>query len=149
MKWNEVKNIPLYSHRLTHRKRVTYELHDIYFRLMTIKHSISKITGAIKWAFNYYIAQSRQKSSSRVGVEIDEMWQGKPHPVEGTLGNPDGVWGPEKLLIRCSKESLHPAEWTPGLRLSSPGERERHNADCNNFGVKISQLCSVSSSLSK
>ena len=23
-------------------------------------------------------------------------------------------WGPEKILIRCSKESHHPAEWTPG-----------------------------------
>ena len=48
-------------------ERVTAELHDSYFRLMTIKHSISKIAGtikwAIKWALNYYIAQSRQKSS--------------------------------------------------------------------------------------
>ena len=26
------KKIPLYSHRLTHRKRVTSELHDSYFR---------------------------------------------------------------------------------------------------------------------
>ena len=43
MKWDEVKKIPLYSHRLTHRKRVTSELYDSYFRLMTIKHSISKI----------------------------------------------------------------------------------------------------------
>ena len=41
------KNIPWYSHRLTHRKRVTSELHDSYFRLMTIKHSISKIEWAI------------------------------------------------------------------------------------------------------
>ena len=23
-------------------------------------------------------------------------------------------WGPEKMLIRCSKESQHLAEWTPG-----------------------------------
>ena len=35
-----------------------------------------------------------------------------------------------------------------GLWLSSHGERERHNADGHNFGVKIFQLCSVSSSLS-
>ena len=47
-------------------------------------------------------------------TEIDEKWYGKPHPAEGALGNPDGDWGPEKLLIRCSKESQHPAEWTPG-----------------------------------
>ena len=57
-------------------------------------------------------------------------------------------WGPDKMLIRCNNESHHPAEWAPGLRLSSPGERERHNADGHNFGVKIFQLCSVSSSLS-
>ena len=35
MKWDEVKKIPLYSHRLKHRKRVTSELHDRYFRSMT------------------------------------------------------------------------------------------------------------------
>ena len=53
MKWDEVKSIPWYSHRLTHRKRVTSELHDSYFRLMTIKHSISKI----EWASNDYIIE--------------------------------------------------------------------------------------------
>ena len=37
------------------------------------------------------------------------------------------------MLIRCRKESHHPAEWPPGLRLSSPGERERHNADGHKF----------------
>ena len=41
-----------------------------------------------------------------------------------------------------------PGEWTLRLRLSSHGERERHNDDGHNFGVKIYQLCSVSSSLS-
>ena len=43
MKWDEVKKIPLYSHRLTHRKRVTSELHDSYFRSMTITQAIQKI----------------------------------------------------------------------------------------------------------
>ena len=42
MKWDEVKKIPLYSHRLTHRKRVTSELHDSYFRSMTITQAIPK-----------------------------------------------------------------------------------------------------------
>ena len=45
------KKSRLYSHRLTHWKRVTSELHDSYFRLMTIKHSISKI----EWVSNDYI----------------------------------------------------------------------------------------------
>ena len=40
MIWDKVKvSLRHYSHR----KRVTSELHDSYFRLMTIKHSISKI----------------------------------------------------------------------------------------------------------
>ena len=56
MKWDKLK-IPWYSHRLTHRMRVTSELHDSYFRLMTIKHAISNI----EWTLNYYITQSRQK----------------------------------------------------------------------------------------
>ena len=49
------KQFPWYTHRLMHR-----ELHDSYFRLMTIKHSIS----AIEWALNNYITQSRRKSSA-------------------------------------------------------------------------------------
>ena len=58
--------VPLCHYRVMHRKRVTSELHDSYFRLMTIKHSIAKI----EWASNDYIAQlsstsqwSFQKSS--------------------------------------------------------------------------------------
>ena len=39
--WDRVK-IPRYSHRLMHRKKVTWEQHDSYFRLMTIKHAIPK-----------------------------------------------------------------------------------------------------------
>ena len=34
---------PIVPLTVMHRKRVTSELHDSYFRLMTIKHSISKI----------------------------------------------------------------------------------------------------------
>ena len=37
------RKFPLYSHRLTHRKRVTSELHDRYFRSMTITQAIPKI----------------------------------------------------------------------------------------------------------
>ena len=48
MKWDELKKFPWYTHRLMYRKRVTCELHDCYFRLMTIKHSISKIEWAIE-----------------------------------------------------------------------------------------------------
>ena len=50
--WDKVK-VPLCHYRVMHRKRVTSELHDSYFRLMTIKHSISKI----EWVSNDYITQ--------------------------------------------------------------------------------------------
>ena len=43
MKWDEVKKFPWYTHRLMHRKRVTCELHDSYFRWMTINPAIPKI----------------------------------------------------------------------------------------------------------
>ena len=43
MKWDEEKNIPLYSHRLTHQMRVTSELYDSYFHSMTITQAIPKV----------------------------------------------------------------------------------------------------------
>ena len=51
------KKFPWYTHRLMHRRRVTCELHDSYFCLMTIKHAISKIEWATKWALKHYITQ--------------------------------------------------------------------------------------------
>ena len=75
MKWEELEKFPWYTHRLMHRKRVTSELHDSYFRLMTIKHSISKI----EWASNDYIIQLSSTSqasgvASRVSDNWREMW---------------------------------------------------------------------------
>ena len=77
--WDKVK-VPLCQYRLMHRKRVTSELHDSYFHLMTIKHSISKIQWAIVWALNYYLTQlsSSPRSSWQLPVEFqtarDQMW---------------------------------------------------------------------------
>ena len=60
-----------------HRKRGTSELHDSYFHLITIKHSISKIQWAIVWALNYYIIElswvPRQLLADFQRVR-DEMW---------------------------------------------------------------------------
>ena len=70
--WDKVK-VPLCHYRVMHRKRVTSELHDSYFRLMTIKHSISKI----ECASNDYIRQL-SSTSQELPVEFqgvgDEMW---------------------------------------------------------------------------
>ena len=93
MKLDEVKKCPWYTHRLMHRKRVTCELQDSYFRWMMINHAIPKIEQAIEWAWNYYIIQSIQELQLQLeavgdGV-IDELWQEKPHQAEGALGAPD------------------------------------------------------------
>ena len=57
-------------------------------------------------------------------------------------------WGPEKMLIKCSKESQHPTEWTPGL----PVEHQENEKDTTltsiRVEVKILQLCSIPNSLS-
>ena len=135
-----------------HQKRVTSELHDSYFDLMTIKHSISKI----EWASNDYITQL-----SWVPVPVEFDTQGASWVADSWKRNVVGKatsgrrgpwalmsWGPEKMLIRCSKESQHPAEWALGLQLSSSLEQERHNVTVITVGSKYYSLCSVSSSLS-
>ena len=92
MKWDELKKFPWYTHRLMHRKRVTCELHDSYFHWMTINHAIPKIEWAIEWALNYYIIQSRQKSSSSCSYSWRGSYRwdvvGKATPGRG------GPWEP-------------------------------------------------------
>ena len=88
------KKFPWYTHRLTNRKRLTSELHDSYFRLTTIQHSIPKIEWAIKCALNYYITQSRQSSSSvavQLEMEIDEFMVGKATPGRRGPRAPDWI----------------------------------------------------------
>ena len=139
---------------MKHRKRVTSELHDSYFRLMTIKHSISKI----EWASNDYITQLSSTSllnwvpvpvefdtqgASGVASRVPDTWRrdviGKATPDRGGPWESDGVWSQEKMLIRCIKESKHPAEWTPGLQLSIR-KRTKTQRDGHNSGVKIFQF---------
>ena len=69
------KKFPWYTHRAMHRKRVTSELHDSYFRLMTIKHSISKI----EWASNDYITPVEFDGP----VELQTVGEGDRRDVVG------------------------------------------------------------------
>ena len=76
------KKIPMVHYRVTHRKRVISELHDSYFRLMTIKHSISKI----EWTSNNYIIQlssTSQAVASRVPDSLRRDVVGKTTPDRG------------------------------------------------------------------
>ena len=94
----QAKKIPMVHYRVMHRKRVTSELHDSYFRLMMIKHSISKI----EWASNDYITQLSSTSqlnwvpvpvqfdaqgASGVASRVPDSWRrdvvGKAKPDRG------------------------------------------------------------------
>ena len=93
--------IPRYRRRLMHRKRVTCELHDSYFRLMTIKHAIPKTAEVthsdgeiLSGRLNYYITRWRQEVSK---------------------------FGERSVLVTSyGRESQHLAEWAPGPLVEKP-----------------------------
>ena len=135
------RKIPMVHYRVMHRKRVTSELHDSYFHLMMIKHSISKI----EWASNNYIIElslTSQLNWVLVPVEFDAQ---------------GGSWVEDRteLLMKWGREShirlkgpLGPDEWALGLRLSSTTERVRHKVTVITVGSRYYSLYSISSSLS-
>ena len=97
--------IPWYSRRLMHQKRVTCELHDIYFRSMTIKHAIPRtaevthpngqLWGDIEWAIKLLY------NSVKTGSQL--------------------VWRSDPLVTRCGRGSQHPVEsWVPGPPVEQP-----------------------------
>ena len=112
MKWDEVKKFPWYSHRLMHRKRMTCELHDSYFHLMTIKRHFKDRVG--DWVVIELLYNSVKTEVKTAELEIEQSY--RREVVRKATSGQKGLgalmsWGPGKLLIRCSKESYHPAEW--------------------------------------
>ena len=112
------KKFPWYTHRLMHQKRVTCELHDSYFRLMTIKHSISKI----EWASNDYITQLSSTSQwSCRQLEWDVVGRATP----GRGGPREPRWSLGTREVADKMQWWKPSPSSVGLRLSSPGERDK------------------------
>ena len=72
---------------------------------------------------------SEDRKSVRWRSEKLEKWCGREshHSAEGASGPPSEFGDP--LVTRCGRESRIQRSELPGLRLSCPGERERHNAD--------------------
>ena len=107
--WDRVK-IPWYTHRLMHWKRMTCELHDSYFHLMTIKHAIPRtaevthsdgqLWGDIEWAIE--LLYNSVKTGSLLVLET-RSWR-------------------QDVVEKASTQQKRP----PGLQLSNPGERERN-----------------------
>ena len=89
-----------------------------------------RLSGQLSGRLNYYITRWEQEVSEleirRVGDQTSWRWCGKEshHPAEGALGTPDGVWGQDQLVIRCSRESQQSGP--SGLRLSIRITRTTH-----------------------
>ena len=77
------KKIPLYSHRLTHRKRVTSELHDSYFLSMTITQAIPKIAEVTHP--DHQISEEIAEAWRRVHITVLEF-EGNIRPTNWTEG---------------------------------------------------------------
>ena len=81
-----------------------------------------RLSGRLSGRLNYYITQW-----GRVGVqtswsldELEKSWgRESQHPAEGALGTPDGVWGPDQLVIRCSRESQQSGPRASGWALEN------------------------------
>ena len=74
---------------------MTCELHDSYFRLMTIKHAIPKIEWAIEWALDYYITQLRQEVRQLGIRDVGERRGRESHTQpKGPSGPPMEFWRP-------------------------------------------------------
>ena len=147
------KKFPWYTDRLMHWKRVACELHDSYFRLMTIKHAISKI----EWALNYYITQSSSSPrvaaswvagswqfSSAVRFPVELEWERTRCGRESHI-RPKGPFGPWWIGVqrRCWYNAVKKAStqqsWPQGSGWVSR-EQERHNVTVITVGVKILQF---------
>ena len=137
---------PWYTHRLMHRERVTSELYDSYFRLMTIKHAIPKIDKATELLYN-----SVRTGSQRVGDQ--RTW--REDVVEKATTQQKGPSGPPASLeTRPVGEKMLEWEHVPErLGPRAPGWAVQENKKDTTLmtirvGVNILQFCSVSNSLS-
>ena len=147
IKWDNVKS-PWYTHRLMHRKRVTSELHDSYFRLMTKKTCNSKDWVGY-WLGVELLYNSVKTVRDQLKLETRCGWES--HAMPKGLSGPLMIWGPEKLLIRCSKESHHPAEsWAAGPPVEQPWwTRKIQRWRLQEWGSIYCSLCSVCNSLTR
>ena len=143
--WNRVK-IPQYSHKLMHRKRVTCELHDSYFRSM-IKTCHSKGVGiellhnSVHRKFNQFGDQTSWRQDAVEKASTQQREPSGPRLMR--------VWGSEEMEKWCCRENSTQQRAEPlGLQLSSPGEWERNAVMANRVEVNMLQFCSVSNSLS-
>ena len=151
--WNRVK-IPRYSHKLIHRKRGTCELHDSYFRSMTIKHAIPKTAEVhIPMASYGEILSGREQLYNSVLRKFNQLetrcGRDSQHPAEGALRPPINEFGDQKSWRNDAVEKTAPSkELGPRASGWATLEDEKEMLMAIRVGVNMLQFCSVSNSLS-
>ena len=94
---------------------------------------LQRLSGRLSGRWTIIITRSDSWKSDVIETRCGSESHTRP---KGALGTPDGVWGPDQLVIRCSRESQpsgpRPSGW-------ASGERERHSADGHKSGVNILQ----------
>ena len=144
--WNMGQGkIPWYIHRLIHWKRVACELHDSYFRLMTIKHTIPKIEWAIELLYNLV-----RTGSQWVGDQMSE----RQDVIEKATTRQKGPLGPPTEFWRPAGENMLEWEHVPerlSLRamVEQPWRTRKTTLMAIRVGVNMLQFCSVSNPLSQ
>ena len=109
-----------------------------------------RLSGRLSGRLNYYITRLRQEVCElEVRWVEDKMWQRKPPPSR--RGPRDPRWSLETRWWQDAVEKANTQRSGPlCLRLSSSGERERHNADGHKsgsqyiavlFGLQLSFTC--------
>ena len=124
--WDRVK-FARCRHKVMHRKRVTCELHDSYFRSMMIKTCHSKDAGSwiFRWPFmgrDWVVVELLYNSVHR---KFKENWRNGA--VEKTAPSRRGPrdprlssWRSDELGISCGRENQHPAEQAPRPPVEQP-----------------------------
>ena len=137
------KKKTLYSYRLTHRKRVTSELHDSYFRSMTITQAIPKIV--VVTHPDRQISEEIAEAWRRVHITTWEF-EGNIRPTNWTEGGQASRVGAGAGRGVVRKASTQQS----GLQCSSWAALENEKDTTLTAIILGSKylLCSVSSSLS-
>ena len=152
--------IPWYTHRLMHRKRVTSELQDSYFRLMMIKparqrrwkwHIPAWLAMRIDIEWSIELLYNSLKTGSQWVGDQSSWWQDVVEKATTRQKGPSGP--PASLETRWWQDAIERTELSKKLSPQASGWAALENEkDTTLMAIRVRvnmlQFCSVSNSLS-
>ena len=108
-----------------HRKRETCELHDSYFRLMTIKQAIPKIEWTIELLYNS-VKTGSQLVGDQTSWRQDVVGKATTRQKE-PLGLP--IEFGDQLVRRCWNENMSQRGWAPRPHIEQPRRMRTTHGD--------------------